>query len=35
MANEIPDCFLTLKIDISTGDEITPAAIEFSYPAML
>lgn len=24
----------TIKIDISTGDEITPAAIEFSYPTM-
>jgi len=24
----------TIKIDISTGDEITPAAIEFSYPMM-
>lgn len=24
----------TIKIDISTGDEITPSAIEFSYPMM-
>lgn len=24
----------TIKIDISTGDEITPAAIEFTYPMM-
>jgi len=24
----------TIKIDISTGDEITPSAIEFSYPTM-
>ena len=24
----------TIKVDISTGDEITPSAIEFSYPMM-
>lgn len=24
----------TIKIDISTGDEITPSAVEFSYPMM-